>query len=73
VKRLSDEYDRYSKLAEIEQEKIQPLLIELDKTVNKGKYQERWVGFVINIVSGILIFFLGIWLGPKISTILSGK
>ncbi|KRT15954.1 hypothetical protein ASU31_10625 [Pedobacter ginsenosidimutans] len=67
VKRLSDEYERYSKLAEIEQEKIQPLLIELDKTVNKGKYQERWVGFVINIVSGIIIFILGIWLGPKIS------
>lgn len=73
VKRLSDEYERYSKLAEIEQEKIQPLLIELDKAVNKGKYQERWMGFAINIISGIIIFLLGMWLGPKIDKLLNSR
>jgi len=67
VKTIRDEYERYSKLAEIEEEKIRPLLIELDKTVNKGRGLERWVSFGINIIAGILIFSLGIWLGPKIS------
>lgn len=67
VKQLRDGYERYSKLAEIEEDKIKPLLIELDKTVNKGKSIERWVSFGINIIAGIILFVLGFWLGPKIS------
>jgi len=67
IKQLRDEYERYSKLAEIEEEKIKPLLIELDKTLNKGKNIERWISFGINVIAGIILFVLGIWLGPKIS------
>ncbi|MDZ7897537.1 MAG: hypothetical protein U5N85_05860 [Arcicella sp.] len=73
VKQLRDEYERYSKLAEIGEEKIKPLLIELDKTVNKGKNIERWVSFGINIIAGIILFMLGIWLGPKISKMFTDK
>jgi len=73
VKQLRDEYERYSKLAEIEEEKIKPLLIELDKTVNKWKGIERWFSFGINIIAGIILFELGIWLGPKISEKLADK
>lgn len=73
VKQLRDEYERYSKLAEIEEDKIKPLLIELDKTVSKGKNIERWVSFGINIIAGIILFVLGVWLGPKISEKFSEK
>jgi hypothetical protein len=73
VSKLSEEYERYSKLAEIEEEKVKPLLIQLDQAVNKGKYQERWIAFIINIITGIVIFALGIWLGPKITTLINHK
>jgi hypothetical protein len=60
-------------LADIEEEKLRPLLIELDKAVNKEKGTERWVTFAINIVAGVILFALGIWLGPKLTDLLSHK
>lgn len=61
VKKLKDEYDRYSNLASIEESKIKPLLIQLDQTMSKGKKFERWVSFLINLAAGIIFFFLGVW------------
>jgi predicted nuclease with TOPRIM domain len=69
ISELRNQYEHYSKFAEIEEEKIKPLLLELDKTVNKGKNFERIVSFGINIIAGLIIFALGIWLGPKITKI----
>jgi uncharacterized phage infection (PIP) family protein YhgE len=72
VKELSDTYEEYSKLAKIEEDKIQPLLNQLEKTVGKGRNIERIVSFFINIVAGLLIFILGIWLSPKIKELIRG-
>tara|TARA_B110000908_G_C9959096_1_gene316010 strand:- start:57 stop:566 length:510 start_codon:yes stop_codon:yes gene_type:complete len=66
VKNLKEKYEDYSKLADIEEEKIQPLLNQLEKTVGKGKVAERIISFFINLIAGILIFLLGIWASPKI-------
>ncbi|PGO26405.1 hypothetical protein CN984_17705 [Bacillus cereus] len=61
---LQIEYERYSKLATIEQEKASALLSQVDHSVNKGKRSERWIGFWIGIASGLIIFVLGLILTP---------
>ncbi|MGG5805300.1 hypothetical protein [Bacillus mycoides] len=61
---LQLEYERYSKLAEIEQEKASALLSQVDHSVNKGKKSERWIGFWIGIASGLVILLLGLFLTP---------
>ncbi|MBG9713121.1 hypothetical protein [Bacillus cereus] len=61
---LQREYERYSKLANIEQEKASALLSQVDHSVNKGKRSERWIGFWIGIASGLIIFILGLILTP---------
>lgn len=66
VKELKETYEEYSKLAEIEEEKIQPLLKQLEKAVGKNRNVERLVSFFINLIAGLLIFVLGIWAGPKV-------
>lgn len=68
IKELKEKYEDYSKLAEIEEEKIQPLLKQLDKTVGKGKIAERLISFFINIIAGIFIFILGVWASPKVNS-----
>jgi multidrug resistance efflux pump len=67
MKILQEEYERYSELASIEEEKARPLLLQMDKSFAKGKNKERWVSFGINILAGMILFILGIWLGPKIT------
>lgn len=66
VKELKATYEEYSRLAEIEEDKIQPLINQLEKTVGKSRNVERVVSFFINLIAGFLIFVLGIWAGPKV-------
>ena len=67
VKSLMEKYEDYSKLADIEEEKVRPLLMELNKAVSSGKNTERIVSFIINVIAGLLLFVLGIWLAPIIT------
>ena len=60
-----------AKLAQIEEDKIQPLIAQIEKTMGKGKLAERIISFLINIGAGILIFIAGIWLGPKVQSMFS--
>jgi predicted RNase H-like nuclease (RuvC/YqgF family) len=61
---LREEYEKYSKLAQIEEEKAAALIRQLQQTVDKGKDSERWISFGINIVAGLIIFLVGVVLGP---------
>ncbi len=70
IKILKDVYEEYAKLAEIEEDKIQPLLNQLEKTVGKRRNIERVVSFFINILAGLLIFILGIWAGPRVKALI---
>lgn len=63
---LKTTYERYSKLAEIEEEKIKPLMEQLEMTMGKGRNLERFVSFGINILAGLLLFVLGIWASPHV-------
>jgi len=70
VKKLNElktTYERYSKLAEIEEEKVKPLMEQLEMTMGKGKNFERAVSFGINILAGLILFFLGIWASPYVT------
>jgi len=63
---LRQEYERYSKLAEVEEDKANALIQQLELSIGKGKTRERWVSLVINVIAGIIVFVLGILLGPMI-------
>lgn len=68
VTKLKQEYERYSALAEIEEGKARALLSQLDISLNKGKGSERVIAFIINLIAGGIIFVLGIWVGPYITS-----
>jgi hypothetical protein len=64
---LKQEVERYSKLAEVEEENAKAIVQQLEAALNKGKNQERWVGFIINIVAGLILFVVGVALSPALS------
>lgn len=63
---LRQEYDRYSELAGIEEEKAKIVLGEVSKTLGKGKGRERLERLIISLIAGLIVFVLGIVLGPTI-------
>jgi len=63
---LREEIDRYSKLAEVEEDKAKAIVQQLELSVNKGKNIERLVSFGINIIAGLLLFILGLLLSPLV-------
>lgn len=65
---LRQEYERYSKLAEVEEDKAKALIQQLELSLGKGRNRERWISLVINFIAGIIIFILGILLSPIIRT-----
>ncbi len=65
--KLKSDYERFSVLTEIEEKKAQALLSEVTKTVNQGKTKERLIAVLISLITGLIIFVLGIWLGPIIT------
>ncbi|HEV7890710.1 MAG TPA: hypothetical protein VGP08_08725 [Pyrinomonadaceae bacterium] len=67
---LRDEVEKYSQLAEIEENKAAAIIHQLEFTLNKGKTRERWVSLIINLVAGVIIFIIGIVLGPVITKLL---
>jgi hypothetical protein len=70
VTKLRGEYERYSNLAKIEEDKARALLNQLDVSLNKGKTSERVIAFGINILAGTILFIVGIWAGPYITEVL---
>ena len=68
---LRKEVERYSKLAEVEESKVAALLRQLELTMSRGKGRERWISLVLNLAAGLIIFILGVLLGPKLAILLS--
>lgn len=63
---LRQEYERYSKLAEIEEEKASVPIQQLEYSLGKGRNRDRLINLVISLIVGFIIFFLGIFLSPMI-------
>ncbi len=65
LRRIQEQYERYSKLASTEKEKSDAFLRELKATVRK----ERLVSLAITIVGGIVVFFIGVFLSPLVKAL----
>lgn len=63
---LHQEYERYSKLAEVEEDNARALIQQIELSLGKGRKRERWISLVINLIAAFFIFILGIWLSPII-------
>lgn len=70
VERLKTQYERYQQLATVEEGKAKALIEQLQLTLGAGRSRERWIALAINIVAGIIVFVLGVWLSPWIRTLL---
>jgi len=70
ITRLKEEYERYSKLSQIEEIKARALMSQLEISLNKGKNSERLIAFFINIAAGTILFLSGIWASPHIKEFL---
>jgi hypothetical protein len=60
LERLRGDYEHYSQLAALEEEKAAAVLEEVQKTVGRGRKREWVIAAIINLSTGILLFFLGI-------------
>jgi hypothetical protein len=65
---LKEDHKRYSKLAQIEEDKSRAVIEQLEKSINKGKVPERFVSFIINLVAGVILFVLGFVANPYLTT-----
>lgn len=65
---LRQEYERYSKLAEMEEGNAGALIQQLEISLGKTRNSERWVSLLLNLIAGFIIFILGFLLSPIIRT-----
>jgi len=70
LEHLRGEYEKYSKLAEIEEDKAKAIIKQLSTTLSKGRSRERLIGFGLNILAGIGVFVLGVVLSPWLRRLL---
>lgn len=63
---LKEEYQRVASLAELTKEQGEAVAKTLEQTLGKSQSRERWIAFGINIVAGLVIFVLGVFLSDWI-------
>ena len=64
--KLREEHERYSRLAEIEEKKVEALVQQLEITLGKGRGRERLIALGLNFIVGLLFFVAGILLSGSI-------
>lgn len=67
LEKIKADYDQYSKLAKVEENKAQALIQQIELTISKGRGKERLISLFLNLVAGIVIFVLGVLLGPALT------
>jgi hypothetical protein len=67
---LRQEYEKYSKLSGIEEDKARVLLEQVERTIGKNKGREQIERLLISLAAGLIVFVLGIVLGPIITPII---
>ncbi|RLC37219.1 MAG: hypothetical protein DRH33_06000 [Candidatus Nealsonbacteria bacterium] len=65
---LRKEYKRYSKLAEVGEDKAKALIQQLELSLGKTRNRGYWMGLLISLIAGIIVFIFGILLSPIIRT-----
>ena len=61
---IRSDYERYSKLAEIEEKNAEAFIKQLQLALQGGKKRERLISLGINLLAGLIIFALGVFAGP---------
>ena len=67
LEKIRAEYDQYSKLAALEEEKAKAIVQQIELTVAKGKGLERFISLGLNLLAGVVVFILGIYFGPQLT------
>ncbi|OPY24877.1 MAG: hypothetical protein A4E23_00209 [Methanomethylovorans sp. PtaU1.Bin073] len=68
VDELKNEYEKYSKLAGIEEEKIKPLISELESVMRKDRKKQWIFDILTSLLVGLIIFVFGIIASPMITS-----
>lgn len=63
---LRQEHERLSALAEVEEDKAAALITQLERSLDRQSKRERWVGLALNLLAGLIIFVIGIFLSPLV-------
>lgn len=58
---LQQEYNRISQLASLTADQGEAVVASLSKLLGSFQNKERFVSFIINLISGLLIFVLGVF------------
>jgi hypothetical protein len=66
LQKLREEHKRYSELAQIELEKAEPLLKQVERTLGKEQRKERWIALAMHVGVGFLFFVLGVVLSDSL-------
>lgn len=66
VEDLRRRYEKYKALASVGEKETKALLGEVEEILLRTQRKERWIGFGLSLLGGIVIFLLGVLLGPVI-------
>lgn len=58
--KLQEQHDHLSKLTSIEAQKATALLKQVEETVGKHQAREHFIGFLIHLFAGVVLFVLGV-------------
>lgn len=60
LEELQKEHEKYSQLAQIEANKAEALLKQVEYTLGKEQKKERWVALAMHLIFGLIFFVLGV-------------
>ena len=64
---LRQEYEKYSKLAEVEEGKARAIMQQIETVIGRHRGRERLVALLLNLLAGAVVFVLGVILGPPLT------
>jgi len=70
LNKLKAEYDKYSRLAELEEEKASAVVQQIEFAIGRNRGKERLIALALNLFAGLIVFALGVLLGPHLMRIL---
>jgi predicted RNase H-like nuclease (RuvC/YqgF family) len=69
VKELKAEYDRVSELASLTKSQGEAVARSLELVLGRDKRRERFVGFIINIAAGLILFVVGVFAADWVKSV----
>jgi hypothetical protein len=67
LQRLKQEYDKYSQLAAVEEDKARAIIQQIEVAIGRNRGRERLIALGLNLLAGLIVFILGVALGPYLT------